>query len=808
MTKKFPRRFQTSLIVLCALSFVSACGGPEARKAKALEAGKAFLEEGNLDKARVELRNALQIDPNDVEARYLSGVISEEQDNIRRAASQYRAAMDIDATHVPARAALARIHVIAGLPNEAIEIVQEGIADAQPPERAALYAVRGAAMAQLGLQDDAYDDATAAMQDDTSNEQAIALMAGVLSGREELDRAAEVLDTGIATLPESADLRVARALLAERMEDPPAAERFYVEASELYPEEELHYYQLAAFYQRQQMADEAEQVLRSARDNIEDKEQMTLQLIGFLEREKGPAAAERELKAMRDDKEQRLSAGLLLGEFYTRHDRLEEALATYESIIDEAPGSPESYTARARTAGYLITTGQRDEGAKILEDVLVDNPRDAVALRTRAALALSEGRPDDAIVDFRTLVRDDPESLQNHLGLAQAHLQKGEVALGEEALRNAVRAEPNNLGVRVELAEFLARTGRTQAADDLIRSVLMKDATHVAARQTAIRIAASRGLWIDVENRARDLVEISPDSPIGHYYVGMALEGQGLEDSALEAYEAALDIQENGAEPLAAWSRIKARRGLFDEALARIEPLRQATPENGVLANLNAELLVAAGRQEEARPILETAIASDPQSWLLYRSLSRSYAGDETMMTSTIARGFESAGYPISLGVELALMYEQRERYDDAIAAYDKMIEANGTTQILANNLAMLLASYRDDPASLARAVALTEGFANSDNPSLLNTFGWVRARSGDLDLALPILRQAVSQQPDSAVMHYHLGMALYMNGNEVEALERLERALEITDSFPGAEEARATVSQLSSSQTAQDTNS
>jgi len=80
----------------------------------------------------------------------------------------------------------------------------------------------------------------------------------------------------------------------------------------------------------------------------------------------------------------------------------------------------------------LIDEGRREEGVALLEEVLAENSRDAGALRARGSLALREGRPDDAIVDFRVLLRDDPESVANHLGLAQAHMMKGGTTLGEE----------------------------------------------------------------------------------------------------------------------------------------------------------------------------------------------------------------------------------------------------------------------------------------------------------------------------------------------------------------------------------------
>ena len=56
------------LLLIVAVAALTACGGAEQRKAKYLEKGKAYIEQENYDKAVIELRNALQIDPKLAEA--------------------------------------------------------------------------------------------------------------------------------------------------------------------------------------------------------------------------------------------------------------------------------------------------------------------------------------------------------------------------------------------------------------------------------------------------------------------------------------------------------------------------------------------------------------------------------------------------------------------------------------------------------------------------------------------------------------------------------------------------------------------
>jgi len=61
------------LVGLLLSTVLLGCGDAEEQKAKYLDRGKSFYAEENFEKARVEFKNVLQIDPKDVEARENTG---------------------------------------------------------------------------------------------------------------------------------------------------------------------------------------------------------------------------------------------------------------------------------------------------------------------------------------------------------------------------------------------------------------------------------------------------------------------------------------------------------------------------------------------------------------------------------------------------------------------------------------------------------------------------------------------------------------------------------------------------------------
>ena len=113
--------------------------------------GDDFFAAANYEKARIEFRNALQILPNDAQARFMYGRSMERLGKVREAAGMYQGAIDSDTNHAGARAALGRVYVFAGAPQKALDLVEPAIA--KNANDADLLTVRAAARSQLNQRD-------------------------------------------------------------------------------------------------------------------------------------------------------------------------------------------------------------------------------------------------------------------------------------------------------------------------------------------------------------------------------------------------------------------------------------------------------------------------------------------------------------------------------------------------------------------------------------------------------------------------------------------------------------------------------
>jgi tetratricopeptide (TPR) repeat protein len=150
----------------------------------------------------------------------------------------------------------------------------------------------------------------------------------------------------------------------------------------------------------------------------------------------------------------------------------------------------------------------------------------------------------------------------------------------------------------------------------------------------------------------------------------------------------------------------------------------------------------------------------------------------------------------IQAHILLASVYESQKNREQAKHHYRKALEIHPNSPVAANNLAWLLA---DGGENLDEALKLAQAASQQarDVAAVQDTLGWVYYRKGSHRAAIDALGQAVRLEPKGAVYHYHLGMAYLKNGEKDQAKRSLAEALKLSASFPGADEAKRTLSTL-----------
>lgn len=789
-------RLALACLALGGAVLLTACGGAEARRDRYVEKAQSLMADESWDKAQLELRNALQIDPNDNGARVLLATVAEKQGDIRAAAQQYRSVIDADAKNVKALAGLARLYALGGLPEEALKLAGEGLALA--PEDAGLLTARAAAKAQTGDVAGAVADAERAYRNDPQSRNAAAVLASLYQRTGRAEEALRIVDAAIRQYPKDADFYAVRAIMRETATDRAGAAADYAALVALDPTNLPRRMLQVRFMLRADDVAGAEQALRAAIAATPDKLEPKLALAGLLASKRDFAAGEKSLLELVTQSPDDLELLVGLGDFYAAHGQAPQAAATYRKVIDRDGKGPQGLIARNRLAKDALKAGDRDAAAKLVAEVLAENPQDGDALAVSAQLSLDKGDAAAAIADLRALLRNKPDSIPAQRALAQAYVANNDFVLAEQTLKTALQGAPGNAQLQLSLAQLLLQDGkRDQAVAELVQ-IVEREPANLAAQEMLFRLQAGARDFDAAMRTAAQVKAASLDSGFGEYLEGLALSMQGKRAPAVEAFDRALKLQPAAAEPLTSVVQLLVADGRPDDAMQRVERAIALRPDNLHAANLQGEVLLAQKRYDAAAAAFDATSRRAPQWWLPYRgkAMTGLLRGDENAAIAAYEKGI-AATNSADLLVDLATLHESKGRIDAAAAAYDAYLQRNPSSILAANNLAMLLISHRTDAQSLARAAQLARPLEQSGSANYINTAGWVRYKSGDAKGAVPLLERAARMRADSPELLYMLGVAQDAAGQAAAARKSLESALALSTDFAGAAEARATLDRL-----------
>ncbi len=788
-----------SVLVLVTAVFlgIGGCGGAQSRYASHIAKGDDFYTAANYEKARIEYRNALQILPNDAQARFKYGRSMERLGKVREAAGMYQGAIDSDANHAGARAAMGRIFVFAGAPQKALDLVEPALA--KNANDAEILTVRAAARSQLNQREAALADATLAVKLAPTNENAVALLASIYRQGDDAPRAVALLKATLEKVPSATDLRQVLSLLYLSLGDKAGAETEMRKIIEQTPDDARARYSLAIFLAGEKRTEDADAVLKAAIAAAPDSNDAKLVYADFLTVQRTPALGIAALEGFIRDEQGTYALQLGLGALHQPSGDNAKTIAVYQQVIERDGIKQPGLMARNRVAALYGAEHKNEAALKLVQEVLAENPRDNDALLLRGNFAMQGNDPAAAIGDLRAVLRDQPDAVPVLRALARAHIANHEPALAEETLQRAVSLSPLDPDVRVELTQMLVQSGKGEQALPLIEQTVRDNPTNVQARELLVRLYLARADYAAARVAAEDLKTLAPTKAVGFYLSGVAAQTEKRTADAQASFEKALELQPDAADALAALARLHVTDGHPERARAVVDKVLARDAGNIAALNLSGELHLASNELVPAQQEFTKVVAAAPEWALGWRNLSlaQQAANDRAGAVATLEKGVQKTRWDFSLVADLAALYERNQEFDKAIASYEEMVAKRPGIEAAENNLAMLLVTYRKDQKSLDRARELSQQFANSSNPALLDTHGWVLYRRGQYAEALSVLERAHQIAPQATVLRFHLGMAQFKSGQSAQARENLQAALQGKSLFAGADEARAALASI-----------
>ena len=791
-------RVMSGIILLAAVT-LTACGGPEERKAKYFAKANEYIDAANYPKARVALRNVLKIDPKDAEAYYLFAQVEEKEKNWRNAVQLYQEAVRLVPDHAAALITLAKYYLEARLTEQVVQAADTVLKSNPRHPQASALKIAAQAVTEAAIPSVIPNAEALAKEFPTDPD--VAILLATLYGQQRRYREAETtLRRALESHPRDLDLlnNLSRILTqANNMAGSETVMRLMVAAE---PTSIDHRVRLARFYVGQGAQNKAEAVLREAIALDPNSEQRRIMLAELFVNTKDVAAAEQVLLDAAEQIPHSTHIQFGLSALYRKTGQDLKARQRYALLVKEYTDKPVGLEAKVKLAEMDFVEGKQVDAERQVQEVLKANPRssDGLILTGRMALARRNGK--EAVQAFRTVLHDQPELATIHYLLGQAYQLTGDMNLAKDSFERAVALYPDQMDAKRSLAVLESKSGRYQQARIRLDDLLKQRPDDVIALDMLMTLDLVTKNWQGAEQTLTRLRQISTGSNSTALLAeGRFYEAQRRLREASRVYERAVALAPNEPEPLLSLVKVEVALGQAIQSRTRLEALLLSHKDHPFAHGLLGEVLALTREYEGAVLHYREAVRVNPKwmtPWLNWAMLSLSQKKPD-IAVQVLEEGLKANPESEELHMLLASARSEQGQIDLAIAAYETTLRLNSRNLLAANNLAVLLVDHKRDPSSLQRAFSLSRDFEKeAPHPFFIDTLGWVRFKMGQQEEAIRLMKQAVSKSPEMSVLNYHLGMALFQSGQRVEARTYLSKALKSSDPFEGRREAEQALAQ------------
>jgi tetratricopeptide (TPR) repeat protein len=784
--------------LLVALS-LCACSSMEEKRDKFFASGKELYQKEDYIRARLEFHNALQIDPKFAEAFLWLGKTEIRLKNPRGAYGALNQAVELDPKLTEAQILLGDILLMAKQLDKAQE--KADIALQRDPQNTEALLLSAALAAAKEQPQKALETLAEVRRLDPAKISAYLLETGILIKEKKQDEAAALLEKGIKANPKALALYIARADLADKQKDFGVGETFLLQAIDLEPKNIFLYNQLVRHYSAAGQQDKAEDALRKTISLEPESEKPVIMLARFQLSQGRRQDAEKTLKDFIKAHPDNYTARFGLAEFYLILRRPGEAEQVLQEIIKRDSTGPKGLQAKDELARLKLAHGQMDEAEKLANEVLKENPKDMVATEIRGIIALNKKDGLIAVNSFRILAQDKPKEPRAWLLLAQAHLVNKENEQARENAKKALQIKPDFQEARKFLYSMYLQDKDYDGAINTIQGYLHLNDKDIGNLIALGNVYALKGDNARARATFQKIIDLEPQNPQGYFQLALLDVKNKKTPEALKNADKASQVNPNFLPALQLMVSIYQDQKQPDKALAVVQQALARSPKNPLLHQMMGELLLVQKKPQAAIAPLEETLTLNPRQVVALQLLALAYRQmpdpdkAEKELEAKVADPKSSA----ILSLVLASLYEQKHKYDQAINIYNSLLARNLFTPLARNNQAYLIAEHEPTTENLARAQKLIaqnlEDFP--EEPSFLDTMGWVLCKQGNYVEAKTYLEKALEHGHTQPAILYHMGWCQAKLGETAAARENLQKALDSKSRFMQREEAQKLLDNL-----------
>ena len=486
----------------------------------------------------------------------------------------------------------------------------------------------------------------------------------------------------------------------------------------------------------------------------------------------------------------------VLGSMQLKNQDYEGAKATVERILQNAPDRALGYNIQG-TLQYRL--GQFSQAVEAYTDAINRNAEYYAAYRNRALAHYRLQQYREAERDLKRLLEFQPTDNRSKAVLGRTLLALGEAREAVDYFREAIRAYPRSALLSADYAQALSDAGITTKAIEQARftSILAEEKPEILKRMGMLLLELGQPKAAERPLSRHAAFKFS--SGEAHLLHGRSMLQVGLYTGARMSFErAATALEEQPDSDVIKWYIFAslAKGQQFLAAKKMLPELIEEKRPSDVLAGTVGQLLFASGEVIAAEKAYRDVLEKYPADDVIIGLANALKEQDKQNEAVSELRTYVTAN-PDSRKVRSLLGQYYEETGDDESASHQYEIILN-TGLVDAEIAARLAMVYLRRGNRLSSRLAERAYLVLPDDPYILDVYGWVLLQADrDTKKAIDALSKAVRKAPSNALYKYHLGMAYLAQGSRSSARRYLTQAVNLDDSFEGAEEAKRQIQLL-----------
>lgn len=439
------------------------------------------------------------------------------------------------------------------------------------------------------------------------------------------------------------------------------------------------------------------------------------------------------------------------------------------------PDHPPSLMLAAMTSHAL---GSYQQAETYVGRFLARFPSNKQGLKVLAATQLRLKQPDKALDTLAPLLASDPKDAQALALAGEASLMRSDPNRAISFLASAAVLDPGNAALQTQLSLGHLAAGNTQLGLSGLQAASAQDATQADADLLLVRAYLSRKEFDQALTAIDALEKKQPGLPQPHQLRGTTLLGQGKFEAARRSFERALAIDPlyfpaaNGlAELDMRDNKPEAARQRFERILAKDKTHLQAMLALAQWAKINQQDKAYQDWLDKAARAHPGAI--EPRAELVSELLAKGEKQKALVLANEVVNTHPED--PVALNVlgnvQMALL-----DYSGALSTFAKLVRM--APQSADAHMRLAFAQIASKRKADARTTLQTVLKLKPDHIQAQDALLRFAVEDSRLDEAMHIARQLQTQHPGSPIGHEREGDVLILQKNPGAAQKAYEQAL------------------------------